>query len=237
MAAKRKKARRAKNPKRSHRRRARRTANPAPRRRRRHARRSNPPRRRRHTRRSNPRRRRHTAHAHRSNPRRRRHHRRRNPGGPFGDAAIGVGVATAAFLATQAIGYFVTTDQVADGQRNRGIIGGVLAAGGLFLMRKHPTIGLALTAGSLLGAFSGWLTLKMLALLPAKSQGTSGYQQMSAVYNNNMAGYQQQLGGYVPQMSAVYNNNLAGIGAVYNNNMAGMGEFVPPAPWSVPTPF
>lgn len=222
---KRKRARRKRsNPtkKRVHRRRRRRVANPAPRRRRRRAHRRNPSRRRRSHRRTrrNP--------SRRSGTRSRRAHRR-NPGGPIGAVAIALGLAVAAFAVVQAGGYFTSKDGVTNAQRNRGIIAAVVSAGALAMAKKHPGPAAGVVLGSLLGAFGGWLTIKIFGLLPAKHPATTG-----AVYADNMAGY-NQMGGYQPAQMGAY--QPAQMGAVYADNMRGMGDLAPPAPWQVATPY
>lgn len=219
---------------------------------RRHARRRvavNPKRRHARRRRSNPKRRHSRRRSHR-NPvhhfaKKRRHGRRRrsNPGGELGKYAFAILAGIAGFAGTFAIGYFLTKDMVKDGQRNRAIVGLAGVAGGLWLaIKKKKTIeGVSLALGSVLGAFGGWITLKVLGMLPQKTGTTS------AVYSDNLAGYDQQMGGYLPmgaygqEMNAVYSDNLA---AVYSDNLAGMGNaqgkemgYAPPAPWQMSTPF
>jgi hypothetical protein len=192
--------------------------------------------------------------AHMSNPKRRRafggRRRRRNPGGFFGDLALAVLAGIGGFVGTFVLGYFITpaTQMVEKGQLYRGGVGLAGAAGGAYLAKKHPLAGAALAVGSLLGAFGGFLTLQVLKVLPQKSAGTNQVpttKGLGAVFNNNMAGYNQQMG-------AVFNNNLAGyrqmqgyqqqqMGAVFNNNMLGMGDlgasYTPPAPWLDRTPY
>jgi hypothetical protein len=195
---------RASNPKRSHARRARRAVA------------RNPSRRRSHRRRA-------------SNPVRSHRRARRNPA-PAGlmDVGIAVLAGLGGFLATQAIGWQITSDQVKDGQRNRGLVGVALAAGGAFAAHKgHHSAGAGLALGSLLGAFGGALTMKMLDVMPKKSAPTA-----SAVFQDNMSAVFQD------NMSAVFQDNMAGyqelgMGA-YSQEL---GELVPAAPWLEATPF
>lgn len=162
---------------------------------------------------------------------------RRNPGGPYGEAAIGASVGLAAYLFVQAVGYFVTPDMVKDGQRNRGLLGGALAAGGLALAKKMPAVGLGLMAGSLLGAFGGWLTVKLFQVLPAKKAPTT-----SAVFADPMAAV------FADPMSAVYSDDMKGLlppmsgyEQIGDYQQVGdyqqIGDLVPQAPWMTPSPF
>lgn len=177
------------------------------------------------------------------NPSKRRHRRsrRRNPGEVM-SVVGGVAAAAGAYLATQAIGYMVTTDQVADGARNRGIVGAVLGAAGLYAAHKgHVGLGLGLAAGAVLGAFGGQLTTQLFAMLPAKPAATTTKGLAAVVYDNfgnaipytepmmGMGGYQQQLNGYQQQLSAVVYDNFQGMGDT---------GFMPPPPWESPAgPF
>lgn len=170
----------------------------------------------------------------------RKHHRRksrRNPGGPYGEAAIGAGVGLAAYLFVQAVGYFITPDMVKDGQRNRGLIGGALAAGGLALAKKMPAVGLGLMAGSLLGAFGGWLTVKLFQVLPAKKAPTTSAvfaDEMSAVFADPMSAvYSDNMRGLLPPMSGY--EQLGDYQQVGDYQQ--LGDLVPQAPWKVPSPF
>ena len=184
-------------------------------------------------------------------PRRRRSSRRgsrKNPGGPLVQAAIAIGAGVVAFGAVQALGYLVTKDMAKDGQRNRGIVGALAAVGGVALMKKKPFIGLALAAGALLGAFGGWITVKVFSMLPAKT----ATKAIGAVYAENM----QALGAvYAENMQAVYAENMqelvsaqtvqgyqqigeAGMGEAGNMGEATMGAAMPPGPpWMQQTPF
>lgn len=182
-------------------------------------------------------RRHHARRAHKRNPaRRHRRKHKRNPG-MFSDVLFAMLAGLGGYAATQAIAYFVTKDQAADGQRNRGIVGGVLAAGSMFLSKSHPAMAAGLAAGSIIGAFGGWLTVKLYSVLPAKT--------MAAVYGDNLAAV------YGDNLAAVYGDNLAGIGAFQQINgiggydqvlsgyeqINGMGTLMPSAPWQTKTPY
>lgn len=230
---KRKRAKRRANPtkKRATHRRKRRRANPAnPRRRRSHARRI-------HHRASKRRTRR--AHARRANPthRRRTHRRRthrRNPGGPLAQAAIGLALAAGAFVLTDVVTFYATSDMAKDGERNRKILGGLAIAGGLYLAQKHPLMGLGIAAGGALSGFGNMIMLQVLKLLPPKQNGQTAlkgigavaYDNMSAVAYDNLAALQLEAG---RPMGAVAYDNLAG--------WESMGDPIPPAPWESDSPF
>jgi hypothetical protein len=216
-------------------------SNPTRRRTHRRRRAHNPTRRRRarraHARAHNPT---HRRRRHRSNPthRRRRTHRR-NPAGPIAQAAIGLALGAAAFVLTDVITFYATADMAKDGQRNRKIIGALGIAGGLYLSRKHPLLGLGLAAGGLLSGFGNMIMLEVLKVLPAKAGGVAPLSGLGAVAYDNMRG-----------IGAVAYDNLAGmqlemgegrrLGAVAYDNMQGweaMGDPVPAAPWQSDNPF
>ena len=220
MAKKRRRSKK-KNPKRSHARKRRPVA--APKRRRVSHRRksaSNP----RHKRRSHARRR-------AKNPakfKRSRRHTRRNPGlGAYKPALIGVAAAVAAFVGVQAVSYYVTPVTESNDKRNKNtmLVAGAAVLGGLYLLKKRPTIGVAVAAGGLLSAFGTWFIFKALGS-PAKAAPA----KMGAVAYDNMRGY---------ELGAVAYDNMQGyeLGAVAYDNMQGMGSPVPAAPWDSPTPF
>lgn len=245
MAAKRKRkrAKRRANPTKrraSHRRKKRRSnpANPPRRRRRSHARIVHHRRRRTrraHARRANPTHRRHRA---RSHHRRRTH--RRNPGGPLAQAAIGLALAAGAFVLTDVITFYATSDMAKDGERNRKILGAIAIGGGLYLAQKHPLIGLGIAAGGALSGFGNMIMLQVLQLLPPKSTGQTAlapggvtkalgavaYDNMAAVYSDNMQALQLEAG---RPMGAVAYENMHGWEA--------MGDPVPPPPWDSDNPF
>jgi hypothetical protein len=162
-----------------------------------------------------------------------RRHSRRNPGlGDYKPALIGVAAAIAAFVGVQAVSYYATPTDATSDKRNKTTmaVAGAAVLGGIYLLKKRPTIGVAVAAGGLLSAFGTWFIFKALALLPPKAV------KMGAVAYDNMRGY--ELG----QLGAVAYDNLQGyelgqLGAVAYDNMQGMGSPVPAAPWDSPTPF
>jgi hypothetical protein len=188
--------------------------------------------------RANPKRSHRRRRAHRANPshfRRKSHRRRssrRNPSGPLKDIGLAVLAGVAGFAATQAIGYYVTADQVKDGQRNRGIVGGLLAAGGAYAATKGKVgLGTGLALGSLLGAFGGFLTVKLFELMPMKKAPAAGAvysDNLAAVFQDNLSAvFSDNMSGYEPQMGAM------GMGAYAQD----LGDLTPAAPWKNPTPF
>lgn len=240
MAAKRKRkrAKRRANPtkKRATHRRKKRRANPAPARRRRrsHARRGSVHRRRvrrAHARRANP-----SPHRRGRSSHRRTH--RRNPGGPLAQAAIGLALAAGAFVLTDVVTFYATSDMAKDGERNRKVLAAIAIGGGLYLAQKHPMIGLGIAAGGALSGFGNMLMLQVLKLLPPKQTGQTAlkglgavaYQNLSAVYNENFGALALAGGNPGPAM----------LGAVSVDTMGGweaMGDPIPQAPWNSDNPF
>jgi hypothetical protein len=222
MAKKKRRARAKKaNPKKRAAHRRKKRANPAPKRRRRVSHRRRASSRPRRVRRAHARRARKNPGRRRSSARRRSH--RRNPG-PVAQAAIGLAAGAAAFVLTDVATYFATSDMAKDGQRNRRILGALAVAGGLYLSRSRPLLGLGVAAGGLLSGFGNTIMLAVLRLLPAKeAPRISGYQQLQAVAYDNMQAVAYD------NMQAVAYDNLAG--------WEQMGDPVPAAPWESENPF
>lgn len=199
---------------------------------------ANPIRRRRRARRANPSHKRRTYRAKRRNPspiRRRTHRRsRRNPGGPVVDALLAVLAGGAAFAATTAISYVATpaSDLITGYRRNQMIVGGLLAAGGIYLAAKgHVGVGTAMAAGSLLAAFKDQISTKVFALLPAKQP--TAPSNTAAVFADPMAAV------FADPMAAVFSDSMRGIGgyAQIGSGYEQIGAYAPAAPWLTPTPF
>ena len=150
------------------------------------------------------------------------------------EAAIGLAAAAGAFVLTDVVTFYATGDMARDGERNRKILGAAAIAGGLYLARTKPLLGLGIAAGGALSGFGNMLMLTVLRLLPAKASGATplkigavAYDNMEAVAYDNMEGVQllQDAG----SMGAVAYDNLEGWEA--------MGDPIPPAPWDSDSPF
>jgi len=145
--------------------------------------------------------------------------------------AIAGAIGVAGFLGVQAATYYATKDMIADGSKNRKIIGAVIAGLGVVVARKRPLMGAALVAGGILGGFSDYLTLKLMQFLPVKQAaaprvGAVAYDNLAAVSYDNLAAVAYE---GAPQIGAVAYDNLAG--------WETMGEPFPAAPWDSPNPF
>lgn len=154
------------------------------------------------------------------------------------DALIGLGVGAAAFVATDVITFYATSDMAKNGQRNRKILAVLGAAGGLYLAQKKPLLGLGLAVGSLLAGFGNAIDLFVLRMLPAKASGgplaTAG---IGAVAYDNMQALSYEGAPRMLGMGAVAYDNMQ---AVAYDNMQGwetMGELVPAPPWDSANPF
>ena len=155
--------------------------------------------------------------------------------------ALGAGIL--AFVASDVGTYYATKDMAADGQRNRKIAGGLIAALGIYLavQKNKPVLGIAIAAGGLLSGFCNAIMLQVLRRLPAKGApqalsavaydnlGAVAYDNMGEVVNNNLAGWtSEQSGG----------RSLSGWQS--EQQMSGweqMGDPAPGAPWDSPNPF
>jgi hypothetical protein len=172
-----------------------------------------------------------------SNPRRRRRHRR-NPSLPkWAIGALAVALAAAGYAVVNAGSYALTQrlDPSLDtAVRNRYIASALCIGGGLLLASKSPLLGIGLAAGGAIAAVGSKVTALLSSVVD--SGGTDAAKKIGAVYG--------QMGAYAPYMGAVYGNNMAGyerqmgrMGAVYANNLSGLGNYVPPAPWHAAGPF
>ncbi len=162
-------------------------------------------------------------------------------------AAIAVLLGGAAFVVTDVITFYATADMATNGVRNRKIVAALGIAGGLFLARKHPLLGVGLAAGSFLAGFGNAIDLLVLQMLPAKTGGTTAVaappatttKGLGAVAYDNLRG----LGAvaYDNLQAVEYQGaRMMGMGAVAYDNLQGwetMGDPVPPPPWESDNPY
>ncbi len=227
--------------------------------------RANPSARRRRSARRNPKRAHHRR-ARRSNPSRRTHHRRRahrrNPGqrgkgmNVYLAGALAVALSLGVGVLEGVVPALVIPRDFNLAQKVRMGLGAVGTGIGLFLVKKHPVLGLAIAAPSFAvlasGALNEWIA-KLLA--PASSTASARpttqnglVRQLGAMVSRigapNLGGY-ERVGGppqlaavFASDLGAVYGDNLGGMGAVYSNSMGDALAGAPAgAPWAAPTPF
>jgi hypothetical protein len=155
--------------------------------------------------------------------------------------AIGLGIV--AFIATDVLTFYGTTDMAKDGPRNRKFVALIGIAGGIYLaLKKNPLIGACLAVGAGLAGFGNMLDLFVLRMLPAKSSGATAVNPpaaagLGAVAVNDMRALQYEQRPMMLGMGAVQYENMQ---AVQYDNMQGwetMGDPVPPPPWENENPF
>lgn len=157
-------------------------------------------------------------------------------------AAIALALGGAAFVLTDVITFFATSDMAKDGQRNRKILAVLGIGGGLYLARTKPLLGLGLALGAGLAGFGNAIDLFVLQMLPAKAGGATAlkqaglgavaYDNMRAVAYDNMRAVQYEGAPRMLGMGAVAYENMQGMGGYET-----LGEPVPPPPWESQNPY